>query len=447
LCTFAAQLLDKDLTWDGEDAQDRSLNRFTDPAETAVDAGLRAATAATFAAFVASGFGLASWLARIPQLRDQLVLDPSALGLVLLAGSAGAVLALPLAGPLVALAGSRRTAAGGAVLFAAGLAGVAIGSTVGVTPVVVGLFVLGFATGGWDVAMNVQGTQVEQRLGRSVMSRFHAGFSVGTVAGSLVSAAAVAAGVPVVAHLAVVAALVAVAVPLAVRRFLPDGARSPHLPGKRGFRRRGRPTFLESGGSFAAWRDRRTVLIGLFVLAFTFAEGAANDWIAVAAIDGYGAPAWAATLAFAAFLAAMTAGRWFGPALLDRYGRVRVVRALALTGAAGAALFVFAPGGASAGPVAFAGAVLWGLGVALGFPVGMSAAADDPGEAAGRVGVVSSIGYTAFLAGPPAIGFLGAQVGVLRALTLVAALFAVAAAAAGVLAPLTGRGAIVKDGV
>ena len=389
-----------------------------------MDVGVRQASVATSAAFVASGFALASWLSRIPQLRDQLHLDPSTLGLVLLAVSAGAVLALPVAGPVVARLGSRRTAAAAAVLFATGMAVVAVGSAVGVAPVAAGLFVLGVATGGWDVAMNVQGTVVERSLGRSLMSRFHAGFSVGTVAGSLVGTATVAARVPVAVHLAAVAVLVGVAVPAVARRFVPD--RDPAGAGE--------PATTEAAGhrrAFSAWRERRTVLIGCFVLAFTFAEGAGNDWIGVATIDGHGAAPSVATLAFAAFLTAMTVGRWFGPGLLDRYGRVRVVRAFALAGGAGAVLFVYAP----VTPLAFAGSVLWGLGVSLGFPVGVSAAANDRNAAAGRVGVVSSIGYCAFLAGPPAIGFLAEQVTVLRALTAVAVLLGVAALCSAVVAP------------
>ena len=386
--------------------------------------GVRAARAATAAAFMVSGFALASWLSRIPQLRDQLQLQPATLGLVLLAVSAGSVLALPMAGPVVARFGSRRTVPVTAVLFAAGLAGVAAGSEVGVTLVVAGLFVVGAATGGWDVAMNVQGTALERRIGRSLMPRLHAGFSVGTVAGSLVGVAVVAARVPVAVHLSVVAVLVAAAVPVAARRFVADRAAQAPDPAPGG----GSAALRES---FAAWRDRRTVLIGCFVLAFTFAEGVGSDWIGIAAIDGYGAAPPVATLAFAVFLAAMTAGRWFGPALLDRYGRVRVIRALALAGGAGAALFVLAP----APPFVFAGAVLWGLGAALGFPVGMSAAADEPDAAAGRVGVVSSIGYCAFLAGPPVIGLLGEHVTVLRALTVVAVLFGAAALCSAVIAP------------
>ena len=111
---------------------------------------------------------------------------------MLLAIAAGSMIALPLSGPIVARFGSRRTVAAMAVLPASAWSSSAVGYQVGVAPVVVGLFLFGFANGAWDVAMNVQGALVERRLGRAIMPRFHAGFSVGTVAGALVGAAMVA---------------------------------------------------------------------------------------------------------------------------------------------------------------------------------------------------------------------------------------------------------------
>ena len=165
-----------------------------------------------------------------------------------------------------------------------------------------------------------------------------------------------------------------------------------------------------------AWTEPRTLLVGLFVFCMAFTEGTGNDWLGVAVIDGYDAAAALGALTFAVFLGAMTLGRWFGPGLLDRHGRVPVLRVSALIALVGLVLVVF--GGAL--PVAMVGAALWGLGTALGFPVGMSAAADDPAHAAGRVSVVASIGYVAFLAGPPLIGFIGHEVGTLRALTATA---------------------------
>ena len=385
---------------------------------TPVEAPVRAATRSTYVAFAGAGFAFASWAARIPQVRDGLSLTAGELGLVLLAIAGGSLVALVLSGSIVARFGARRTVAAMALLLGVGLLVVAFGYLAGVVPVVIGLFVLGFANGAWDVAMNVQGALVERRLGRSIMSRFHAGFSVGTVGGALVGAGMVALHVPVTAHLAAVAVLTAAAVWVAVRAFLPD-----EVHDETGDTPRRSP--------LAAWREPRTLLIGVFVLAFAFAEGTGNDWISVAVIDGYGAPAAVGTLTFAAFLAAMTAGRWFGPGILDRYGRVPVVRAIAVLAVVGLVLFVF--GGAT--PVAVAGALLWGLGTSLGFPVGMSAAADEPALAPSRVSVVASIGYCAFLAGPPLIGFLGDREGVLRALTVVAVLLAVAAAVAGSLRP------------
>jgi MFS family permease len=90
----------------------------------------------------------------------------------------------------------------------------------------------------------------------------------------------------------------------------------------------------------------------------------------------------------------------------------------------------------SAPAVAVAGVALWGLGTSLGFPVGMSAAADEEDRAAARVSVVAVIGYTAFLAGPPVVGLLGDQVGILRALLVVPLLLVPALALVPVLRPI-----------
>ncbi|HEY0238548.1 MAG TPA: MFS transporter [Friedmanniella sp.] len=386
----------------------------------ATQAGVRA----TYAAFIATGFAFASWASEIPQVRDRLGLSTAELGLVLLSIAAGSVIALPLAGPLVAWIGSRRTVQAMAVLNGVALVSIGLGYAGGVVPVVVGLFFFGFAQGAWDVAMNVQGAVVERRVGRAIMPRFHAGFSIGTVGGALSGAALLALGTGVSVHLVVVGVVVIAVVPFAVRGFVPDAdepsATDDPAPAAR--------------SALAAWREPRTLLVGLFVLAFAFAEGTGNDWSSVALIDGYHTSRVVGILGFATFLAAMTAGRWFGPGLLDRYGRVAVCRAMAAASVAGLLLFVF--GGHPA--LAFVGAVLWGAGLSLGFPVGMSAGADEPAYAASRVSVIASVGYVAFLGGPPLIGFLGQHVGVLHALTAVAVLLALAVAIAGSVAPLTG---------
>lgn len=373
-----------------------------------------AAVRATYVTFIASGFLFANWAARIPQVRDRLHLSPADLGLVLLAIALGSLFALPSAGAIVNRLSSRRTVAVMTGVACVGIVIAALGYLIGVVPVLVGLFLFGFGNGAWDVAMNVQGADVERHLGKAIMPRFHAGWSVGTVGGALVGAAMVALGISVTVHIIVVAAVVAVVVPLSVRAFFPDVHEASGPAGE------------GAGRAWAnllrRWREPRTLMIGVVVLAFAFSEGAGNDWINVSLIDGYHLPAAVGTLGFALFLAAMTGTRWFGTHLLDRFGRVIVIRLLAVVAIAGVALFSLG----SVTALAFVGALLWGIGTSLGFPVGMSAAADESEAAAGRVSVVASIGYCAFLGGPPLIGFLGDQITVLTALLAVAVALGIA---------------------
>lgn len=383
---------------------------------------MRRTTNAVYLVFIAAGVCGASWASRIPQVRDELGMTPAALGLVILAIGVGSLVSLPSAGLVVHRLGSARTIVMMAVVVAAGMVVAAVGVRIGPAVVVVGLFLLGFGAGVWDVAMNVEGAAVEQRLERSIMSRFHAGFSIGTVTGAVVGVGMVALGVSVTAHLVVVAAVLVVAVPLATRWFLPAGSDDPDAE----------PAGSRAVSPLRAWTEPRTLLIGVFVLTMAFAEGTANDWLGIAAIDGYGASATVGTVAFGTFLAAMTLGRWFGTGLIDRFGRVRVLRVSAAVAAVGLALVVVGPSLL----VAFAGMVMWGLGTALGFPVGMSAAADDPARAAGRVSAVATIGYVAFLAGPPLIGVLGSSSGVRHALTVSVGLLVVGVLLAGSTRPL-----------
>jgi predicted MFS family arabinose efflux permease len=364
----------------------------------------------TATVFVLAGVPIASLLSRVPQIRDALHLNPRSLGLLLLMTAVGSLVSLPLSGSVVHRIGAGRTVSVMAVVTPVGLGVVAVGTEFGPVMVGAGLFIFGFGAGQWDVAQNVEGAAVEQRLGRSVMSRFHAAFSLGTVGGALVGAAMNALDIDPLPHLLFVAVVVAIVGQVATRGFLPAGEDAD-------------AEAHDVRSPWEAWREPRTLLIGVFVLCMAFAEGTGNDWLGVAAIDGYHTSDALGSFAYVAFVAAMTAGRWFGPAALDRYGRVPVMQGGALMAMVGVLVVVFGP---TLG-TALVGIVVWGLGVALGFPTGMSAAADDPRYSAGRVSAVATIGYAAFLAGPSLIGVIGNDTGVLRALTLTAGVLALGA--------------------
>jgi predicted MFS family arabinose efflux permease len=383
------------------------------------DARFATAKNAVYIVFFSNGFLFANWAARIPQVRAELRITPGVLGLVLLCLAVGSGIGTPLSGLIIGRLGEIRTVIVMALVACVGVAGAAVGVMVGTPAVAAGLFFFGFGSGTWDVAQNVQGAAIERAIGRAILPRFHAGWSIGTVAGAGTGAVMVALGVPVAGHLVATSALVAVAVPVAARRFLPG----THAAA---------PGGGEARRQLASWAEPRTLLIGLFVLCMALTEGTGNDWLSLAVIDGYHTAAVTGTVTFAVFLAGMTAGRWWGPRLIDRYGRVRVLRLCAVTALAGLLLIEFG----TVLPVAVAGAVLLGLGTSLGFPVGLSSAADDPVHAATRVSTAASLGYMAFLAGPPLVGFLGDQVGVLHSLWVAAAVLAAAFLLCGATAPL-----------
>lgn len=353
--------------------------------------------------FAVNGFGFASWASRIPDIRTDLALSPGELGRTLLAGALGSVLALPMAGRIITALGAARTTIIGILVAALGLLGLGSGLDLAGRAWATALGLLVFAVGVslWDVAMNHEGAAVEQRLSRTVMPLFHACFSGGTVLGALVATGLVALHVPVLAHLAGAALLVLVLGLPTSRAFLATGDEPADDA-----------TTTTVRGS--VWLEPRTLVIGLVVLVAALTEGTANDWIAIAVTDGHHQPGWVGVLAFATFLGAMTCGRLVGVLLLDRFGRVPVLRGLFALAGVGSLLVVL-----GSTPLAFVGIVLWGVGASLGFPVGMSAAADDPARAAARLSVVSTIGYVAFIVGPPLLGFLGDHVGVLRSLLLV----------------------------
>ncbi|MCU6481107.1 MFS transporter [Arthrobacter sp. A2-55] len=361
---------------------------------------VRRAAMATFAVFAINGFVFASWAARIPAVTRILELTSGEMGLLLLSIAAGSVIALPLAGTVVARKGTATSIRLGG--FTAALGGLVVATALGLVSVpltAAGLFLFGVGIGLWDVSQNIEGADVERHLGRTIMPQFHAGFSGGAFVGALVGAGLSSIHVGLPAHLFAIVALVSVAMVFVPSHFLPSttpapagAVMPPEVPGGKA-PARGR----------TAWAESRTLLVGLVVLGAALTEGAANDWIAKATVDGLGATESEGAIMFAVFVASMTAFRFFGGKFIDNYGRVPVLYGSLGAALVGLVLFVVAPNVWLAG----IGAVLWGAGAALGFPMGMSAAADDPARAAARVSVVSTIGYVAFLAGPPLLGFLG----------------------------------------
>ena len=391
---------------------------------------LRRAMFGVFLAFAVNGIAVGAWISRIPAIRDILGLDTAQVGILLFGMSAGSILGLLGAAAIVHRLGARRTILAALALGTAALLVLALG--VSLVPVfavaITGMALFGIAWSVCDVAMNVEGAAVEREMGRTLMPWFHAAWSLGSVAGAGTGAAAAFLEIAPGAHIVVVAALVvvtAVLLPRLLPRVLDVDVPEPEEGERTGFR-----------AQLAAWSDRRVLLLGVLVLGMAFAEGSANDWLALAMKDDRGFDDGQAALLFGVFTAAMTIGRIAGVPLLDRFGRVPVLRVAVAMAAIGLGVVILIP----ATPFMIAGIVVWGLGASLGFPVGMSAAGDNPVGAAARVSAVATIAYCAFLVGPPVLGLVGHSIGILNSLWIVFAL--IVAAAVGIPAARERRPAV-----
>ncbi len=384
--------------------------------------------AAIFTIFFVCGLGFASWASRLPSVKQSLAIDDFGVGVLLFVIGAASIVGLSLANLIVARWGARRGMFATIVSFSVGVAVAGLGvqflESYAITAV--GLAFMGLGMSATDVMMNVEAAAVEQSFERTLMPLFHAFFSFGTVAGAGAGILMAALQVGVAWHLWLIGLVVLVAglgslrfVP--TREIVPDGAATPS--------RRERLAQIA-----AVWRDPRTYAIGVIMLGMAFAEGSANDWLTIAVVDGHGQTEATGAVALTVFSVAMTVFRVLGGPLVDRIGRVWTLRILAVAAAVGLVTFILAP----TLPVAFVGVALWGAGASLGFPLGMSAAADDPVKAAASVSAAATIGYVAFLCGPPVLGWISHQIGILPTLWIIVALIAMSGLASGAAKPIAG---------
>jgi MFS family permease len=367
------------------------------------------ARAATTVVFFATGGIFASWGARVPAVQEELGLSAGELAIAIVGIEGGAVLGLPLGGALTTRIGSRRTLRIGFAGYATAMA--AVGAAPSLAALTAALALTAAATSLNDVAMNVQGVELERRHRRPILSSLHAGHSFGVLTGAAIGTAAAAIGVGVAVHFGLVAAAGLVAGVVATL-WLVDEERQV-----------GVPLLARPGGRLA----------GLAAIAFCgfLIEGAAIQWSA-AHLRGEGAGHGLAAAAFATFALAIAFGRLVGDRVIERAGRSRSVRGGGLVAAAGVALAMLAPGPA----IALAGWGLLGAGVAVVAPAVLGAAPDvSPLPAPVAIAAVTTVGYLGSFTGPPAIGALAELTSVSAALVVALA----AAAAIAALAPASLR--------
>ncbi len=339
---------------------------------------------AVLTAFFINGALLATWVSRIPAIQAKLNLSEGDLGLILMGLSVGVLVALSLAGGLIARFGSLKVTIWGAIGMCLTLPFFAL------TPYAVVLWFILFLFGGaisaMDVAMNEQAILVERNEARPLMSSFHAAYSVGGLAGALIGAgmASISALTPFL-HFLIISILFS-GVMLIVARYL--------LPIK-----------PEASEGEAVFRIPERALWPLGAVAFSaaIAEGAMADWSAVYLTKVLNTDAAFAALGFAAFSLTMTIGRLVGDRLTSIWTPISIVRIGGLVATLGLLTAVIATNPM----IVLVGFAAIGLGLANIIPLAFSAAGNYPNIPTGAgIASVATIGYAGFLAGPPLIGLI-----------------------------------------
>ncbi|WP_017348255.1 MFS transporter [Pantoea sp. A4] len=358
--------------------------------------------AALYGLMFLPGFSWASWVTRTPAMRDTLHASTELMGLILFGFSCGSLFGVLSAGKVTHRFGIRTVMAAGFILLLMGLPVLAAGLALQSTALAfLGLALFGAGTGWIDISINIEGAAFEQSSGQTIMTTLHGFFSFGTLCGALLGMAMTALNISTALHFSLVF-VVAVLMALMMWRQFPwsQPVEDEHAQ---------QENYLTQVK--AQLRDRRLLLLGVVILAMALAEGSANDWIPLLMIDGHNFGAAAGTLIYVGFTAGMTAGRFLGGFLVALFGRVWMLRASAASAAIGLALVIFS----SHAWLAAAAVLFWGMGASLGFPLTISAAGEGKNSAV-RVTIAATLGYIAFLVGPPALGFIGEHAGLRMAM-------------------------------
>ena len=371
----------------------------------------RAAYFAIATVFFINGFGFATWVSRIPAVRDALALSEGQLGTALFAIAAGALVAFPLTGRAIGRVGARNATIVASVAYCLSVAGPPLAQ--GLLSLVLALFFFGVSSGAMDVGMNAVAVEIEQRTGKQIMSSIHGMWSAGGFAGAIVGSFFAKQNIGVTIHLFSVAAALLFAL-LIARRWLPLS------------------TVVASEPSSHFVRPEAAMLgLGVIVFCSFLIEGAMADWSAVLLRDSFDTSDATAALGYAAFSLAMMVMRFIGDRVVTPTNATSFVRTINLIAAAAFGFALWS----QLTPALLMALILMGVAVATLAPLVFRAAGNrSKTDAGSAIAAMATLGYGGFLVGPPVVGWFAQVSSLPIALSVVVVLGVTIAVMAGHLA-------------
>lgn len=377
--------------------------------------------------FAVNGAVIATLVVRTPSVRLDHHLSATAVGLTATVFGVSALMSMQVAGLLVHRLGSGPVAGTASALLPFALIGQGLAPDL--PALVAALVVLGSVHGVVDVTMNAHAVAVETALGRPVMNRCHAAWSIGAACGSVLGGLAAGRGLERWQHAVVLAVFLVPVVLRASAGLLPAAVDR----GTRSGRRTVEPTRSRLTRLLRAGWTARIVALGLMGAAVLTCEAAVGTWSGVLLHETLGFGLGAASLGYVGFSLCQTGGRLVGDRLVTGFGAVRVVRTGCALAVTGLALVIAACLGAGRW-TAVLGFAVTGIGLATPLPVVMSVAGHTARDgAATAVSRLTTLTYTGILVSPVVLGGLIDLVGMTATLAVLAATVAAVAAAAGLL--------------
>lgn len=343
-----------------------------------------------FAGFAVHAMTMGSLFPRLPEIRDAMGVGEGTLGLSLIGVPVGTLIALTTASPLLERVGYRRALLAAMPLVALAYA-VAVQATV---PLALFLLLIpaGLLIGSVEIILNVEADRTEALVGRRIMNRAHAFWSIGFFATGLLGAGLAQLGLSPQAHLALVVPGVVLAVVLVFSNFQPAPTRA-----------------VEATAPGMAWPTWPILVLVAVTLSAVLMEGAGLDWSAIYMTNLWRSDSFSAGLAVALVAGSQAIGRYFSDGFVERYSPASVARAQLSILGLGLVLLLISPDPL----MSLLSFGLLGFGSSAIFPLAMSAAAqrtDRP--AATNVAALAQISFVAFLLGPPLLGFVGEHWGI-----------------------------------
>ena len=337
--------------------------------------------------FFTNGFQYANWVARLPEVEKLYNISHATLGTLLLCSAAGAITAMPFAGYLTVLFGSRRI-----TIFT----GATMASLLIMIPLLSNLwyigalfFLFGVLSGSEDVAMNGQAVYVERMYQKPILSSFHGIWSVGTALGAGCGALMAKFEVALFNHFIVVSIFCLALILWASFNLISDEVSKIEMN--------------TEGGTTFRLPTKAIVPIGLIAFCGMTGEGSIADWSALYMNKEIGQSEAFSALTFGAFATAMTIGRIFGDYFTGKYGKrnMLIFNSLAAIGGLSLALLTAIPF------IVLLGFFIVGLSLATIVPIVYSTAGNTEGVAPSvGIAMATTIGYAGFFVGPPIIGYL-----------------------------------------